>query len=338
MYAHLPATVYSLGSINLGVYPLISYESFVAMYPNNSVSTLSGELNKNGWNTSLLFAADLAYSNMGMYAKSHGFSTAEDNTTINCSFKKFGNSNTFLDQLDDRCLSTRYLNWLDTARGDKKFSLLWTTQTHYSYLAREERKYTSKNADLNRYLNALRDSDEAFGILMDGLEKRGLLKNTLVIVTADHGEAFGTHNQTIHATKIYEENVSIPFIMYNPILFKGETNNQICGLVDIPPTLTHVLGLTKPVEWEGKSVLTENEGDRTFFICPFNDLLFGTREKKWKFIYNAATDEKELYDLDTDPGELKNIASTQPGIAKKQFEMIAGWAQYHNKMIKPFLK
>lgn len=340
MYAHLPATVYSMGSMLAGVYPLISYQSMIASYPKNRVPSLSSELKKEQWSSSMFFAADLAYSNMGMYARNQGFDVAEDNTTITCRFPKFGQTNTFLDQLDDRCLVESYLNWVDSSKAKKKFSVLWTTQTHYSYLFKsKEAEYDKNNKDLNKYLNALKEEDIAFGMLMEGLEKRNLLNNTLVILTADHGEAFGTHNQIIHATRIYEENVHIPFILYSPLLFKGQINNRISGLIDIPPTIYHVIGLPKPIEWEGKSLLANGiKEDRTFFICPFNDFIFGTRSGKWKYIYNGGTNEEELYDLSNDSHELKNIAAEHPDVAKKEFEMIAGWVQYHNRKMKQLLK
>ncbi len=340
MYAHLPATVYSMGNMVAGVYPLIGHQSMVASYPANTVPSISSELKKQGWTSSLFFGADLAYSNMGLYARNQKFDVTDDNTTIECRFAKFGGTNSFLDQLDDRCLVERYFQWSDSVPNKKKLSMLWTTQTHHHYLFKnKEVEYVKGNKDLNRYLNALRENDEAFGMLMDGLKQRDMLNNTLVILTADHGEAFGTHDQIIHATKIYEENIHVPFILYNPILFNGKINNRVAGLIDIPPTLSHLIGLKKPAEWQGKSLLTGgSDKDRTFFICPFNDFLFGTRTGKWKFIYNAAKNEGELYNLEADPKELNNVAAQFADIAKKEFEMIAGWVQYHNKKIYEYVK
>jgi arylsulfatase A-like enzyme len=342
MYAHLPATVYSMGSMVAGVYPLITYKALISEYPRNTIPSISSELRKEQWTSSLFFGADLAYSNIGAYATNQGFEVAEDNTTINCRFPKFGETNTFLDQLDDRCLTDAYFRWSDSLGNRKKFSMLWTIQTHYHYLFRnKEIEYVKNNPDLNRYLNALKADDEAFGMLMEGLKRRKMLEKTLIILTADHGEAFGTHDQVIHASKIYEENVHVPFIMYNPVLFKGGVNDRVGGLIDIAPTISHLVGFKKPEEWQGKSVLSttnKENNDRAFLICPFNDFLFATRSRNWKYIYNAATNKAELYDLKSDSKELKNVASLYPEIAKREFEMISGWVQYHNKKMMPFLK
>jgi arylsulfatase A-like enzyme len=339
-YSHLPATVYSMGPMVAGVYPLISYKSMIASYPKNNIPSVISELKKQGWISSMFFGADLTYSNMGSYVKNQGINITEDNATIKCRFKKFGETNTFLDQLDDRCLADNYFKWADSNRDKKKLSILWTIQTHYHYLFRnKEVEYVKDNKDLNKYLNALREDDEVFGMLMEGLKKRNMLNSTLVILTADHGEAFGTHEQIIHASKIYEENIRIPLIMYNPLLFKGELDNTITGLIDIPVTIGNLTGSKKPVEWEGKSLLSRSIGDdRTFFISPFNDLLFGTRSANWKYIYNATTNKEELYDLTTDPKELNNIASNHSNVTKRESEMLAAWVQYHQDKMKNLLK
>ena len=340
MYSHLPATVYSMATMLAGVYPLINYTSIIANYPKNTIPSIASELKKQDWSSGIFFAADLAYSNMGMYVRNQGFDISEDNTTIPCKFEKFGNTQTFLDQLDDRCLVTRYFEWADSVKNKKKFSMLWTTQTHYSYLFRgKEVDYVQGKKDLNNYLNALQENDIAFGMLMEGLKKRNMLENTLVILTADHGEAFGTHDQVIHATKVYEENVHVPFILYNPILCKQKTNDKLSGLIDVAPSINHLLGLPKPAEWQGKSLFLPGSGnDRVFFLCPFSDFLFGTRTSTWKYIYNGTTDEEELYDLKSDPKELKNVANEHPEVTKLEFEMLAGWTQYQNAKMKLLLK
>jgi arylsulfatase A-like enzyme len=151
VYAHYPATVYSMGCLISGVYPLISYKSLVTTYPNNTIPSISGELRKNDWQTSLLVSADLSYSNMRTYAGSQKFTVAKDVTNIVCK-TKFGNSNSSMDRLDDKCLVDAYFDWFDTTNGKKKFSMLWTNQTHYPYYVNQkEEQYVNDNADKNRY-------------------------------------------------------------------------------------------------------------------------------------------------------------------------------------------
>ena len=169
---------------------------------------------------------------MSKYAAAQNFATIEDNGSIPCN-KSFKITQSNIDGLDDSCMVGRYLNWLHNSPGEKTFSLLWTNQTHNPYYNYSNELYSTSNQTLNRYLNALHHTDQVFDQLMNSLSKSGQLEKTLVIFLADHGEAFSTHDQKLHASRVYEENVHIPCLLFNPILFKGTRNDNIFGLVDI---------------------------------------------------------------------------------------------------------
>src|ERR1041385_6246555 len=115
----------------------------------------------------------------------------------------------------------------------------------------------------------------------------------------DHGEAFGSHDQITHASKIYEENLHIPFVLINPA-FTQRNLTQIGGIVDVAPTIMSVLGLSVPEKWQGQNLFA-GKNERTYFFCPWSDYLFGYREGDKKFIYNATTNKTEVYDLKADP-------------------------------------
>src|SRR5207237_5760195 len=101
--------------------------------------------------------------------------------------------------------------------GKRFFSVIWTYQTHYPYFFSEkEEKYDDSDPVFNRYLNAVKHSDLVLGNLLSELKRKGLFESTLVVVIGDHGEAFGRHDQTTHASKIYEENLHIPCVFINP--------------------------------------------------------------------------------------------------------------------------
>lgn len=219
----------------------------------------------------------------------------------------------------------------DSTKLKKKFSMFWTNQTHYPYYTNTDTSYTKENDNLNRYLNALHHTDKVFGELMTELKKRNELKSTLVIFVADHGEAFNTHYQTLHASRVYEENVHIPCILFNPVFYKGQYDNNIHGLIDIDVTIANLLGLQKPKEWQGKSLFDTTKDGRTFFISPYTDLILGTRNKNWKYIYDADTKENELYNLATDPKELFNVSDRYPEVVKKEHEILIAWVQYIHK-------
>ncbi len=330
MYAQIPSTPNSMLTLVSGIYPMVSYKSAVTEKIQLPPVSLPKLLEGNGWATSLLFSSDLHYADMNVYAKSQGFSFTGDFNTMPCN-KKFTTTHSDIDGLDDECLIGNYFKWADSTKLKKKFSMLWTNQTHYPYYTDSITSYTKENDNLNRYLNALHHTDKIFGELMTGLKERNQLKSTLVIFVADHGEAFNTHNQTLHASRVYEENVHIPCVLFNPVLFKGQYDNNIHGLIDIDVTIAHLLGLQKPKEWQGKSLFDTTKDGRTFFISPYTDLILGTRNGHWKYIYNADTKANELYNLATDSKELFNVADRYPEVVKKEHEILTGWVQYVQK-------
>ncbi|TGR89203.1 hypothetical protein EN834_36835, partial [bacterium M00.F.Ca.ET.191.01.1.1] len=73
----------------------------------------------------------------------------------------------------------------------------------------------------------------------------------------DHGEAFGEHDDYVHASAIYEENVHIPLIMINKHLFHDQVVQSVGGIVDIAPTILDILGLPLPKQWQGRSLFRE---------------------------------------------------------------------------------
>ena len=235
MYAHLPTTPNTMLSLISGIYPMISYKSVVNEYPGITIPSLPKILKNAGWTTSLFFSSDLTFSNMGKYLKAQQVETVEDFKTINCDYKNFNSNYSLLDGLDERCIINRYFIWIDPLQSKKTFSILWTNQTHYPYFFSGDQKKYADNIELNKYLNALEEVDIAFGELMEGLQKRNVLNNTLVVVIGDHGEAFGTHNQYTHGANIYEENMRVPCLLINPKLFHGESDNRVAGLIDVAP-------------------------------------------------------------------------------------------------------
>lgn len=335
MYIHIPSTSNSMLSLLSGIYPQISFKSLVKKSGEISVPSLPKELEKANWISSILSSSDLTFGNMADYAKETGFMKISDSRSMNCGYKRFEVTNTLLDGLDDKCIIPQYFSWLDTTSAGKKFSMFWTNQTHYPYAfdTKAEVKYVKGNDELNRYLNALKNADEAFGMLIRGLESRNILQNTMIIVVGDHGEAFGTHGQTGHGSQIYEENVAVPCMIYSPLLFNGKKENKITSLIDVAPTILNVLGIPKPSLWQGKSLFANTSNERAFFICPYSDFLFGTRSQNWKYIFNATLNTDELYDLNNDPLELNNVAKKYPEVVKKEYEILGGWVQYHNKFL-----
>ena len=161
------------------------------------------------------------------------------------------------------------LKWVDQDAREPIFALLWTDQTHWPYTAPES-PAANGSADTSsvrraRYLRALRETDRALGKLLGSLEERGLLESTLVVVSGDHGEAFGQHGNAFHRL-LYEEEVRVPLLLINSRLFHGERDTVPGGLMDIAPTVLDLLGDPLPAEWQGRSLFDPARPDRVYLV------------------------------------------------------------------------
>jgi lipoteichoic acid synthase len=338
-YAHSPATNNSMVSLLGSIYPWISYKSLTKEYPQIKLNSISSLLKKKNYRTAFYSSGDLKFQRANEFLIHQGFDNVEDFSNRHCREKQFivkGKRWENPDGSDDQCIVDAFSEWVDTAKDQPFFATLWNVQTHYPYFySGKEIDYKVESADFNRYLNALRHADKTLGNLMAALKARGLEESTLVVIVGDHGEAFGQHQQYTHASKIYEENLHVPLIFVNKNLFNGETNNTISGHVDIVPTITSLLQLPVDKNWQGHNLFNAGKNKRAYFFAPWSDFLFGYREGKFKFIYNATKDITEVYDLEKDPGEKDNIVGQFPeDYADQGRRRLAKWIQYQNAFIK----
>ena len=191
----------------------------------------------------------------------------------------------------------------------------------------------------NRYLNALSESDAAFGRLIRWLEKTARAADTLVVVLGDHGEAFGQHHNYGHAAQVYEENIHIPLLLIQPGWFHGETNPTVCGVVDLAPTVAEILGLSADPEWQGRSLFSTQRTGRVYFFAAWSDFLMGYREGAVKKVYNATVDRHLVFDLAADPEERHNLAPAMDREATREItQRVAAWVQHIEATYQPLLE
>jgi|GEM_PF-823530 len=340
IYAHVPATNKSMVCLLGSIYPLLSYTSITQEHPAINIPTISSELKKRGYRTAFFNSGDNSFQRGGEFLAHRDFDTIEDCKNLKCKQKFVITQKGWdpLDGINDECTGQELISWIKNKPDKPFFTMMWTYQTHYPYFASgEEQKYDTSDPSLNRYLNAVHHSDLMLGKIMEELKANNLFESTLVVLVGDHGEAFGRHEQTTHASKIYEENLHIPCVFINPA-FKNERSAAIGGSKDIAPSIMNILGIPAPDKWQGKSLFTSNKNDRTYFFAPWADFLFGYREGNKKYIYNATKGITEIYDLLKDPHEAKNLAADLPLEVELCHQRLAAWVQYDNKFMEGILK
>jgi arylsulfatase A-like enzyme len=337
MYAHAPATNRSLVSILGSMYPFLSYKSLTQEAPGYEHPTISSVLKAKGYRTSFFSSADLSFQNCREYLSYRDFDIVEDFTQIRCDekFNMEGSNYSEGNGIDDLCLAERLKLWIDEDDSKNFFSMIWTVQGHYPYFfSGEEEDFGVSNIYFNRYLNCLKHNDKLIGKVMQLLEERGLDSTTLVVVTGDHGEAFGQHGQYGHGTALYEENLRVPLYFINSKLFHGERKSDIAGLKDLVPTALSVLNIEAPVNWTGRDLIRTSSNE-AFYFAPWSDYLFGYRKENMKYIFNETRNTVEVYDLKTDSGEKINLFQSIP---KEDLtnarHRVAAWVQFQDKFIK----
>lgn len=172
-----------------------------------------------------------------------------------------------------------------------------------------------------RYAETLYSVDASVGKVMDYLKKEGLLESTLIIYMGDNGFQFGEHG-LIDKRTAYEASMRVPMLAYCPELIKPSTVvKDVVANIDIAPTLLDAAGLKAPQYMDGMSYLPLLEGKktatwRTGFLYeyywerafPQTPTMHALRNDQYKYIhYYGIWDTDELYDLQADPMETKNL-------------------------------
>ena len=176
-----------------------------------------------------------------------------------------------------------------------------------------------------KYWREVMSTDAQIGRLLDALAALpgDVAAHTAVVVTADHGEAFGEHGMSWHGVELWEELVRVPWILYVP----GMEPRRIAtprSQIDLAPTLLALLGLPRPADtapdaFSGEGLTGDVVGvsppARPIYLelpeGPYNSLRRGVVDDGWKLLERGAG-RFELYDLAHDPGEHTNLASTHP--------------------------
>jgi len=169
------------------------------------------------------------------------------------------------------------------------------------------------------YANNVIYADYLAGRIMEWLREYGLYDDTLIILTADHGEAFMEHGYFGHGPTVYDEMILIPLLIKTPGVEPGRVP-QFVGNVDFFPTLAELFELeVEDVIFDGRSLaplFTGREQRTADFYYSRSDSsnpVFSFRGQRLKYIQRVF--EEGFYDLQADPGEKNNIIARYPAIA-----------------------
>src|SRR5439155_8588061 len=160
----------------------------------------------------------------------------------------------------------------------------------------------------NNYDNGVVQADATIKDIFAALDQKGYLRNSLILILADHGEGLGERGKTAygHVLSLYQEFIRIPLLIYDDPPFQY-ANLRFATQIDVAPTIVDRLGLKVPNSWEGTSLLDPNiktlTAHQTTLRTPCYALVYRPDAKTYKYISCFLARREELYDLTVDPGE-----------------------------------
>jgi arylsulfatase A-like enzyme len=165
--------------------------------------------------------------------------------------------------------------------------------------------------------------DEHLGNLVADLKRRGLYDDTLIVLTADHGEEFHEHGGWWHGTTLYDEQIGVPLIVKPPRGgATGRVVDELTTTLDVAPTILRAAGVAPPVVMQGHVLPLDAapapSREQIFAEEDFEgNVLQAVRGRTWKFIVANQGNPRglapeELYDVASDAKETKNLAAQDP--------------------------
>jgi arylsulfatase A-like enzyme len=203
--------------------------------------------------------------------------------------------------------------------------------------------------ELRKYDAEIAYTDRELGSLLGAFEAQGLLDDTLVVVTSDHGEGLMDHGVWLHGLDVHEESVRVPLLLRWPgVVPEGKRASEPVALVDLAPTLLDLMSIPHDREsLEGRSLAPYLRGEASLdpnqpvFLhrrwiadtrvdgVEVSGEQFGVRVGGLKLIDHTTDRSDELYDVEADPGETRNLLSRSPDDHQRLSKILESWKLEH---------
>jgi len=318
--AQVPMTFPSHCSILTGTYPMFhKVRDNMGYQLEDSKTTLAEILKPNGYQTGAFVGAYILHSRFGL---KQGFDFYYDH------FEPWKNSGGITDptQLEHRGeeVMNQAIQWLGgVSQKAPFFAWVHLYDPHDPYEPPEPFKSQYKSRP---YDGEIAYVDQQIGRLVSFLHNKELYEKTLIVLTGDHGESFGEHQEFKHGYFIYDTTLLVPLII-KPVAhaFKSIVIPQQVRLVDIAPSLLQLLELPKGEDMQGTGLLGLLLGKQkdlqleayseSFYPAQFGgSALYSLRLPNTKYI---DAPRPEFYDLKQDPAELKNQYAQNQALAQQ---------------------
>ncbi|HMF96808.1 MAG TPA: sulfatase-like hydrolase/transferase [Vicinamibacterales bacterium] len=221
-------------------------------------------------------------------------------------------------------VADRALAWLDTVRSSRFFGWVHFYDAHSPYTPPEPFKSRYANRP---YIGEIAFVDSQVGRLLAYLDDYDLARNTIVVVMGDHGESLGEHGEGTHGFFVYQATMHVPLLIRAPYdAMSGRRVTDTVRSIDILPTTLELLGIKATDRLEGTSVVPLMTGSKKELgLAAYSEAIYPRFHFGWsdlraltagryKFV---AAPRPELYDLQQDPTETKNIYSERQALGDR---------------------
>jgi arylsulfatase A-like enzyme len=243
-------------------------------------------------------------------------------------------------------------SWLAAHRSERFFAYVHFREPHFPYdpgppfdtrfgpdapLGRDERRDRTWYTDVNQgrrvptseevahlvrlYDGNLACADQELGALRRSMEQQDLWERTVVIVAADHGEQLYEKGYISHSAQVYEQSTRVPLVVRIPGGPRGVRVASVVDLLDVAPTVLDLFGLRDTPfakQEQGASLLPLMAGaargdeattlSRTVWERP----VYALRDRSHKLIYDTRTGREQLFDVEADPHETRDLSAAEP--------------------------
>ncbi len=328
-YAPAPITLPSHATLLTGLYPPEhGLRVNGAGKLTQDIPYLPEILKQHGYDTGAFIAAPVLDSQYGL---DRGFDEYDDD--FSSSSESHGEP-----RRDGRIVIDSALQWLRQRTEKPFFCWIHLYDAHGPYdprVAVYQQRFES-----NPYDGGVAWEVQQFGRIRSYLEERGLTSETLVVVAGDHGEGLNEHQEDEHGMLVYETTLRVPFVFAGPEEYcrPGIRVPPAVSLVDLMPTMLDLLRISEPDHLSGRSLLPALKGqpleerdcyaeaESPFVLngwSPLQTVISG----HWKYIQST---RPELYNLETDPGELSDMA----GPDSEESDQFRGRLEVLQKMMR----
>jgi len=323
-----PITLPSVSAMLTSTYPVFNNVRYNGMFFLGEESvTLAEILKRQGYKTAAFIGG---FPLDSRFKVDQGFDVYDDDFSNSAQRREYGWIGHWADDFERTSaeVNESVFEWLEKAKDDRFFLMVHYFDPHLPY--------TPPNPYDERfeipYDGEIAYCDEHVGGLLKKLEELGLAQDSLIVLTGDHGEALGQHEEVTHGEFIYDTTVMIPLVIHHPgRIPAGRRVETMVRSIDIMPTILDFLDIPQSPHTQGTSLLPALEGrleetpvllEATLHYYEGGNLghqpimISGLRTNEWKFVYvTLEKDGKpgwvgELYNVAEEPLELENVAAS----------------------------